>query len=237
MSLNGHQNPAGLQGFLSDDLPPDGSASKARPRTRHSNSSLASTKVGGRTYPLVAVPSCAVCKSPERAAIENAFVRGWSQTSIARQVGEEGVTPRNIKAHFDNGHMPISDEVAARLHEDAEERGRVVEEGVEVVLDGLALARRVRAAVIERLDNGELPVTVRDGLAAEALLVRADAGENFDNAALLRGFMTWVESIKRHCTPEQVAAIGADIHAEPALATVQALATGQRHPEEHVRVR
>ncbi len=69
-----------------------------------------------------------------------------------------------------------------------------------------------------------MPVTVRDGLAAEALLAKAESGEPIDNAALIRGFMVWAEAIKRHCSREQAQAIAADIKAEPSLTALGARA-------------
>lgn len=229
MALSGHRvglndNPDEsnvLQGFLEDNQLEPAKPQPQGTSSTGSRESIASTTVGGRTYPLRVVPSCHVCNSPERMAIENALVRGWSHTSISRSVAEEGVTPRNIKSHFTNGHMPLTDEVQARLDEDAHERGRVIDEGVEVVMDSLALSRKVRAAVVERMENGDLPVTVKDGLAAEALLARAEAAEPLDQAALVDGFMKWAEAIKRHCTPDQIREIGAEIHNDPALTSLR----------------
>jgi len=148
--------------------------------------------------------------------------------AIARHVAQEGITARHIKSHWTNGHLPITEEVQARLDQEAEERGRVLEEGVEVVMDGLTLSRRVRDAVVKAVESGELQPNVRDGLAAEALLARAETGETLDNAAMVRGFMTWIEAIKRHCTSEQIRAIGAEIHDDPALAVLTARAKLQR---------
>ncbi len=228
-SLNGHSSgrngtvePDALQGNLREHLQADGGHGGRTDPSSGSKRPIASTTIGGRTYPLKTVVSCHVCASVERDDIERAVLRGLTHTTIAAHIRDERVTPRNIRAHFDNGHLPITDEVTARLQEQAEERGRVVEEGVEVVMDSLALSRRVRAAVIERLESGDLSVSVRDGLIAESALAKAEAGESLDNAALVRGFMSWVEAIKRHCTPEQAKAIGDDIRSDPALTALQA---------------
>jgi len=98
-------------------------------------------------------------------------------------------------------------------------------------MDGLTLSRRVRDAVIKAVETGELQPSVRDGLTAEALLARAETGETLDNAAMVRGFMTWIEAIKRHCTSEQIRAIGAEIHDDPALAVLTARARSCKEAE------
>jgi len=141
------------------------------------NLSLASTKVGGREYPLRSVPTCFVCASSYRREVEEALIGGAGYRTISRSLpSDANLSPRNIADHLKNGHFPIKAEAVTRLREEqAQERGAIVAKGAEVITQRYSFARRILQRVDERLASGEIEPSVQDALKAAEFLARFDA--------------------------------------------------------------
>jgi hypothetical protein len=204
--LNGHERP---QESLPSRLLRDGSQPAGhRP-------SLASTEIGGRVYALRRVASCLTCSSDYREEIEAAFVKGYTPKTIVRSLPDDAnLTQRNIREHFLRQHLPLDDAVVARLvEEECQHRDEVVSTGADSAMRTLGLSFLVRDEVERRLEAGELAVSVKDGLAAEALITRYEMATRtaMDQETMLAGMAAFVLAVKEHCTREQAMAIKASI--------------------------
>jgi len=163
----------------------------------HANQSLAEVRVGGHAYPLKTAPGCRMCSSRHRLAAERLVVSGctWS-TVVASLPPDAGLSPRNVRDHIKNGHLPIKEaSVQEFAQRQAEERGEVVAVGVEHVMDHLQFARSILGRVSKRLATGEVEPTVRDALTAADLLARySPEPQVLDERAVLLGFIEYHET-------------------------------------------
>lgn len=199
----------GREESLRGEVPSDGPAAPER------RPSLASTEVGGKIYALRGISSCLTCSSPYRAEIENAFVKGYTPTTIVRHLpADASLTARNLREHFVRQHLPLDDAVVARLvEEERQHRDDVVKTGTDSAMRTLGLSYLVRDEVERRLEAGELSVSVKDGLAAEALITRYEMATRtaMDQDAMLAGIAGFAQAVRQHCSREQALAIMASI--------------------------
>jgi len=142
--------------------------------TAAANASLASVRLGGRTYPVKTVPTCRTCSSPKRRLIEEALVRGEAPGTIAQTLPDAGVTATNISNHFKRGHLPLVEAAADFAEDDARQRGEALEPVATAMAGDLTFARAVLGRALARVVSGAEEPSIRDGLAAEALLAKFD---------------------------------------------------------------
>lgn len=190
---------------------------------------LASLQVGGNVYPLVNAPGCKTCGSEYRPEIEAALVKGYSANQVLRHLPEgHNLLERNLKDHLAAGHLPVKSAAVQKLAEaTAEERGRVVEAGAEVLVTHAAFARTILSRVRERVAAGELEPDVRDGLAAARLLHDLEEPSALDHESVVRGMVHFIEAVRAIMTPGQFAELGRKIGQDPVLRT---LASGRVEP-------
>lgn len=209
----------GQQESLGDRLKADG------PESTDRRPSLASTEIGGKVYALRRVSSCLTCSSPYREEIENSFVRGYTPTTIVRHLPPDAnLSARNLREHFVRQHLPLDDAVVARLvEEERQHRDDVVNTGADSAIRALGLSFLVRDEVQRRLEAGELSVSVKDGLAAEALITRYEMATRtaMDQDTLVSGMAAFAQAVKEHCTSEQALAIKASIQANESARTLE----------------
>ena len=137
--------------------------------------SIAVLHVKGRTYPLVSIPSCKVCRSTERYAIERAIVDGAGYEATVRKFSDAGITARGIKRHFLRQHLPLM-AVAVRELQDRNEQRRsdLVATGAKEVRAYLEQCRVIVGKVSGKVLLGEVEPTLADGIKAARLLQKAD---------------------------------------------------------------
>src|SRR4051812_25139249 len=85
--------------------------------TSAKNASIATVQVGDRSYPHRSIPSCKVCRSGDlRRVIEMQTVEGRTWHSIVEGLPKNcGLTARNVRDHFANGHIPLRDEAVQQV--------------------------------------------------------------------------------------------------------------------------
>jgi hypothetical protein len=143
---------------------------------QHTNASVAYVKVGGNTYPAVNERRCRTCRHPQRLRLETEVIAGrpWSAVIDDLPPGS-GLTARALRNHFVRGHLPVREATAARLAvQQAAERGQVVAAGTDRLVEHASFANSVLGRVSHLLLSGQATPTIRDGLAAAALLARVE---------------------------------------------------------------
>lgn len=99
------------------------------------------------------------------------------------------MTPRNVAEHC-RRHLPFQSTAVRRVvAEQAQENGAVIQLAIDRQVDALMFARRVVQTVSERLADGEIEPSVKDGMAAARLL------HDFDLAVVERDDLR--EEVKR----------------------------------------
>ena len=163
------------------------------------------------------VSACLTCSSPYRTEIETAFVKGYTPTTIVRHLpADANLTARNLRDHFVRQHLPLDDAVVARLvEEERQHRDEVVKAGADSAIRTLGLSYLVRDEVEQRLKAGDLSVSVKDGLAAEALITRYEMATRtaMDQDTMIAGVAGFAQAVRQHCNREQALAIMASIQA------------------------
>lgn len=191
-----------------------------------SGQSIVTYRIGGREYPVKTGRQCKVCQSPHRFEIEEEIVAGRTYAKIVDHLPEgTDISPRNVKEHFNNGHMPLEVSATRQIVEARARRvGKRIEDSTESLIDGITLAEAVVQKTFEAIAKGELKPEVRDGLRAAKVL--ADLGiydeGGVDQQAFIEAFMVYHEQAQAHMSPEQFEAFGQALDESPVL---QALAT------------
>ncbi len=196
----------------------------------HANASLASITVGGRSYPIVDVPGCRCCQHPARWEIEQQIVAGRMWANIARDLPEDsGLTARNIKDHYTNGHLPITEPaVVEHIERQSKERGEALAPSVEKVADSLGFATTVLTRVNERLTAREIEPSVRDGLAAAEHLARYSPYDtSADEADYFAAFIRYHECARQIMSGDEFLAFGRMLNADPTLKALSAKCNGR----------
>lgn len=191
---------------------------------------LASMSIGGRVYPLVSAPGCKTCGSKYRREIEAALVRGFSLAQILRHLpGDHGLVERNLRDHLRSAHLPLTSVAVQKLaEEEAEERGRVVEAGADVLASHAAFARAVIGRVRERVAKGEIEPDIRDALVATKLLFEFEGDPSaVDHEGLVQAMARLMEVIRATLTPDQFTELGRQVSRDPLLSAFRK-AAGRR---------
>lgn len=143
--------------------------------------------------------------------------RSWATIAADLPV-EAGLNARNLRDHFANGHLPIHEPtVRALADRQAAERGYVVEQAVEIAVDYLGFCHTVVGTVSKGVLNGKIRPTVRDGIAAAALLARYDPGPDIDRAEYAEAFAAYHSTVADVLTSEQFAELGNRYANDPVL--------------------
>ena len=157
----------------------------------HDNAALATVRIGRRTYPSIAVPSCHVCQSAHRLKIERELVQGRPPSAIIADLpADTRLTARNLTDHA-RKHLPVSNrEVANAMDQDGAERGETMQLAAGHLVDHEDFLRIVVGTVRTRIMAGEEIPRTRDALAAVAILDRitADALDGVQKEDLDRAF-------------------------------------------------
>lgn len=156
--------------------------------------SVGSVHVGDRTYPLVSESRCKTCRSPNRLEIETAILSGAGYVAVADLYKDEAIPPRGIKRHFRRGHLPLlADAVHKLKREEAERRGRIVDEAATNLATLLQVARLIVGKVYEDVVSGKVHPTLRDGIQFSKLLLQADGhAADVDWMIVDRGFTAFL---------------------------------------------
>jgi len=148
------------------------------------NNSIVQIKVGNVVRDMVYEPRCKVCNHPSRFSIEEKLLMGYRYSEIARSMsdlrnqkpdGEIETWPeleaRNIKNHYQQGHVPLDSEMMAEFsRRRAEELGIEYEEAMVPVVDHVVVQKAVVQKGYDALVKGEIQPDVKDMLAASKLL-------------------------------------------------------------------
>lgn len=148
------------------------------------NNSIIQIKVGNKTFDAVYEPRCKVCNHPARFSIEEKLLLGHTYLQISKWVSDvrsrkpDGeiedwpeLESRNIKHHFQQGHVPMDSEMMAEYSKRrAEELGLEYEEAMVPVVDHVVVQKAILAKGYEAMVKGEIKPDVKDTLAASKLL-------------------------------------------------------------------
>lgn len=193
--------------------------------------SMITYRMGGRDYPLRSVATCKVCRSPSRFEIERELVSGRTYATIARAVSDTDpdINPRNIRDHYANGHLPMEQEASRRIIEKrAVMMGRSVEEGVDSIVSGLAVAEVVVQKGFEAIARGELRPDMKDVLMAVKILETFGTGsDGTDESLYVEAYMIFHETASQVMSQEQFADFGRRLNANPSLRRLVAIANKQ----------
>jgi hypothetical protein len=146
-----------------------------------------------------------VCCSNQREHIEEESVSGkpWHAVAAALDPGI-GINARNVRDHFANGHLPVkAATVQALADRQAHQRGEVVEQAVTVTVDFLDFCRTVVGDVNKQVLTGETRPTVRDALAASALLAQYEPAPEPPHELYKAAFNAYHETVADVLTPNQ----------------------------------
>lgn len=193
--------------------------------------SVVTYRIGGREYPMKSQRNCRVCMSPYRFEVEKDLVAGRVYRRIVEGLPEDAeLSVHSVQRHFLNGHMPTEVSATRAIVENrAAELGKIIEDEVDSVIDGVTLARTVVEKTFQRIANGEIEPGVRDGLRAFKML--ADYGEydegGADMMAITEAFMVYHENAQAFMTPEQFEAFGQALESSPVLKSLAAKYEGR----------
>lgn len=195
--------------------------------------SIVSYRLAGRDYPLRTHPTCKVCNSPSRLAVEEGIALGRPYAAIARELPEGAdLTARNVAAHYDGGHLPFDVEVMRRIVERrAEAIGRSIDDGVEALVDQVSFAEVVVQRAYEGVARGDLVPDLADGLAAARLLQQVESDvDGGDKAAWTEAVMIYFATAKRVMSAEQWASFGQQLAGNPILRALRQRAEEEGRP-------
>lgn len=183
---------------------------------------LATMTVGGKEYALTSAPGCKVCGSEYRLEVEDALVRGYNPAQILKHLPQgHTLVERNLRDHLAAGHLPLkSAAVQALAREEAENRGRVVEAGADVLASHVAFARAVVGRVRDRVATGEVEPDVRDALTAARLLWEFEDQETQDDT-MVSAMARFMRVVKAVMTDEQFRELGRQVNRDPMLKTLR----------------
>ncbi|HSH60979.1 MAG TPA: hypothetical protein VK988_15340 [Acidimicrobiales bacterium] len=144
--------------------------------TAAANAALVQCEVDGVSVPMVRIPTCRVCRSASRRAVEIALAEGRSYTQIVAMLPDSGLTARNVAEHYRRGHLPVqSTEVREIVAARAADNRALVQVAVDRQTERLKLANAVVERAAKRLAAGEIQPSFSEAVAASRLLAEHDA--------------------------------------------------------------
>lgn len=188
--------------------------------------SMVMVRIGGIDYPAVTSSRCRVCQSPHRVFIENELIRGRSMVGIHRDLDgmEHGGRPmpsvQSIKNHSSN-HLPVGAAVQRRIIDRrAKEVGKSIEDSEEPLVDYLTLNEMVVQRAFDRLQSGEIKVSVPDALAASKFLrevERQSVGDELNNQIWSDAFVAYMDIVLKYIPADRRNEFAAELHSSPVL--------------------
>lgn len=169
--------------------------------------------IGGQEYFFKREPRCKVCKLPpsKRDFIDRMLVLGYTYAQIRKSCVDPGqlnvpqVTYSSIRTH-DQRHLQYENAAIREfVRRRAEQDGMNYIEGTQRVLTGLALTDLVMSQTFDGIINGELKVTVNDGLRAVSLQesIKGEELKNFGVQLAYQQLGLIIEVVREELTPEQ----------------------------------
>lgn len=199
-------------------------------------------RVGNGVYPLYVDPNCHTCQSPHRMFIENQLVQFGGYAAIARQVltmpkrpGWPPPSARSIARHVKNKHV-ISPALIRRIiaEQRASDQGLSLYEA-DTILTKAAYAELVMYRAAERMNDGEVEPSIRDGLDAARFLQTLEGGTDqqsgFTQEIWEAIFFTVYDVMSRELIPEDFQRVADAINRNPMIQALMAKAQQkQQHP-------
>jgi hypothetical protein len=185
-------------------------------------------RLGGVDYPLRTVAQCKVCQSPYRFEVEQEIAAGRTYKRIVDSLlvsdPEVDLSVDNLKAHYRNEHMPLQQAASRQILERrATARGLDVAGGVDVLVDGMALAETVVQKTYEAIVAGEIKPDLKDGLAAARIIETfAPSETGADANAYAQAFMVYHEVAQQVMTGGQFEEFGRLLTNNPTLKALMA---------------
>lgn len=125
---------------------------------------------------------------------------------------------RNVRDHFANGHLPVkAATVQALADRQAHQRGEVVEQAVTATVNFLDFCRTVVGDVNKQVLTGEIRPTVRDALAASALLAQYEPAPEPAHEIYERAFGAYHEDVVDVLTASQLTELSRRFADNPVL--------------------
>jgi hypothetical protein len=183
------------------------------------SNSIAYVQAGSHRYPLITERRCRTCTHPERIRVETEVVQGRPWSAILRDLpGESGLSARGIRNHFVRGHLPIEEETVARLvQRQAEERGHVVAAGADSMVGHVDFASSVLGRVSHLLLTGQATPTIRDGLAAAALMAKLELTQPaFSEEDFVRASFVFLDAAEEVLPHDMSQAVFERVNSHPA---------------------
>jgi hypothetical protein len=172
-----------------------------------------------------------VCSSPHRLQIEKLVVASYGYSAVLHQLPEDhGLTARNIGDHVHNGHLPMAaPSVTAFIEEPTRERDNVADAATDVVEQAFGLVQTVLGRTFEKLKNGSIDPTLKEGLAAAKLVFEFEAlaQQRVDQEAVFKAFVVYCQQAREVMTKDQLLEFGRRLQSNPTLRNLQE-ATGSR---------
>lgn len=199
--------------------------------------SMVMTRIGGRDYPIYSGRNCKTCQHPQRMEIENALLDGRSYAQIWRALVDEERKPSymGLISHFKNGHMPLGPASDRALMErNYEKTGRKIEEALEDLVDHVTVAEMVVKKGFERMQRGEIAPDMADMLAAVKIVdaINSRSDTDMDHEMWVSATMSLLEDARAIMNPEQWAAYGKKLAANPILKAIAAKEGGTANPDD-----
>lgn len=178
------------------------------------------------------------CMSPYRFDIEEELIGGRTYKRIVDSLPEgHELTPRNVRDHYSNNHLPLEQAVTRQIVEARAQRvGKSIEDAAESLIDGITLAQVVVQKTFEAIASGDVTPDVKDGMGAAKFL--SDLGEydegGTDMVAVSEAFMVYHEQAQEVMTPEQFERFGRLLTDNPVLKALAAKYDGEEVVEGEV---
>lgn len=207
------------------------------PVVRHDPRSMVMTRIGGREYPMKSHPRCKTCQHPRRMDIENSLLAGRSYRGLLADLDDDDLKPSydGIRAHFQNGHMPLhAASQVALIERNAKRQGIKIEEAVEDLVDHITVAEMVVKQGFERMQRGEIQPEMADTLAAVKIVeqIQARTNSDLDHEMWVSATMSMLEDAKSLMTPDQWTQYGRKLANNPILKALAAKEQEKANPAD-----
>lgn len=183
-------------------------------------------EAGGKNYEFVFEPRCRVCNSGDGILelVNRLLASGMTYMDVLRaiEVFNQGrpqhrkITYNSIRSHQKN-HMPFEAQAIRDIVERrATEAQRDFIDGVGNIVTPVAYAEVVMKRSFENLVDQNLPVDVKDGLAAAKLVHAIDSGitTGMDETEAMAQLARIIEAVRAVVTPEQMTQIAARLESD-----------------------
>jgi len=185
-------------------------------------------RVGDRQYPIKYVKMCKTCRSKYRHEIEQALLNGLPYKMIIAQAVEpyDDHSPlgppseQGIQGHVRKGHMPIPFSVQRiEIENRAKELGRHIENGEQILVDGIGMLRSITQRAFERINSGEIQPTIGDLMTALRIEASLTSGQQdpADSDAWKKAFIAYMEVVKANVPPEVFQRISEEMRTSPVM--------------------